>query len=93
MQDIDKSKAKPMTNTLLSSQDKHSTFIISALPILLLMFTALIPTLITVAGSAIGVKVFAEYSRKRIGGYTGDVLGASQQLSEVVFYLTFLAVL
>ena len=93
VQDIDKSKAKPMTNTLLSSQDKHSTFIISALPILLLMFTALIPTLIAVAGSAIGVKVFAEYSRKRIGGYTGDVLGASQQLSEVVFYLTFLAVL
>ncbi len=33
------------------------------------------------------------YMRKWIGGYTGDCLGASQQLFEVVYYLAFLAVL
>ena len=29
----------------------------------------------------------ARYTRRRIGGYTGDVLGATQQLSEFAFYL------
>jgi adenosylcobinamide-GDP ribazoletransferase len=29
---------------------------------------------------------------RRIGGYTGDCLGAVQQLSEVAFYLGLLAV-
>jgi adenosylcobinamide-GDP ribazoletransferase len=27
------------------------------------------------------------YFRKRIGGYTGDCLGATQQIAEVTFYL------
>lgn len=31
------------------------------------------------------------YIHKKIGGYTGDVLGALQQLSEVLFYGTYLA--
>lgn len=34
--------------------------------------------------------LFRAYIHKQIGGYTGDVLGALQQISEVVFYLTFL---
>jgi adenosylcobinamide-GDP ribazoletransferase len=29
--------------------------------------------------------------RKRIGGYTGDCLGAMQQLTEVAFYIGLLA--
>lgn len=29
----------------------------------------------------------ARYTRRRIGGYTGDVLGATQQLSEFAFFL------
>lgn len=31
---------------------------------------------------------FARYLRDRIGGYTGDCLGAAQQIAEVLFYLT-----
>ena len=34
---------------------------------------------------------FARLFVKRIGGYTGDCLGAVQQLTEVVFYLGLLA--
>jgi adenosylcobinamide-GDP ribazoletransferase len=32
----------------------------------------------------------ARWFRRRIGGYTGDCLGAAQQVCEVVFYLTVL---
>lgn len=35
--------------------------------------------------------VFRRYIIKKIGGYTGDVLGALQQISEVVFYLVIVA--
>ena len=31
--------------------------------------------------------LFSRYLKHRIGGYTGDCLGASQQISEVIFYL------
>ena len=33
---------------------------------------------------------FSWYTRRKIGGYTGDVLGALQQLAEITFYLGFL---
>jgi adenosylcobinamide-GDP ribazoletransferase len=35
--------------------------------------------------------ILAGWFKRRIGGYTGDCLGAAQQVSEVVFYLTVLA--
>ena len=34
--------------------------------------------------------IFRRYATRKIGGYTGDVLGALQQLCEVFFYLTIL---
>ena len=34
---------------------------------------------------------FARYCNRRIGGYTGDCLGATQQLCEITFYLGFVA--
>jgi adenosylcobinamide-GDP ribazoletransferase len=36
---------------------------------------------------------FSSYFKKWIGGYTGDCLGALQQVSEVVFYITLLVIL
>jgi len=76
-----------------SSQDKHATLIIGAMPILILAFVAFVPTVIAILVSTIVASIFANYSERRIGGYTGDILGAIQQLSEVSFYLAFLAVL
>ncbi|MCG8698687.1 MAG: adenosylcobinamide-GDP ribazoletransferase, partial [Bacteroidales bacterium] len=35
---------------------------------------------------------FRYYVKKKIGGYTGDVLGALQQLSELGVYLTIIIV-
>ena len=37
--------------------------------------------------------VLAAWFRRRLGGYTGDCLGAAQQVTEVVFYLAMLALL
>lgn len=34
--------------------------------------------------------IFSLYIKKKIGGYTGDILGALQQMAEVVFYLSFI---
>ena len=43
--------------------------------------------------AAIAAVIAAAYFRRRIGGYTGDCLGAVQQLSELAFLLAGLAVL
>jgi adenosylcobinamide-GDP ribazoletransferase len=45
-----------------------------------------------VAASAIVAVMAAVYFRRRIGGYTGDCLGAVQQLTELAFLLAALAV-
>lgn len=37
--------------------------------------------------------LFKKYIERKIGGYTGDCLGALQQITEVMFYLCFLALL
>jgi adenosylcobinamide-GDP ribazoletransferase len=45
-----------------------------------------------VAAAAIAAALLAAYFRRRIGGYTGDCLGAVQQFSELGFLLAALAV-
>ncbi len=54
--------------------------ILTSLP---LLFLILLPLCIT-------QKVLANYFSKWIGGYTGDCLGAVQQISELVTYLSFI---
>jgi adenosylcobinamide-GDP ribazoletransferase len=88
-------KAKPLAHTM-----SHAEFAIAAL-------TASLPALLLgaagyVSWAAIGggllaasvVSIWlAQKFVRRIGGYTGDCLGAVQQLTEVVFYLSILATL
>ena len=88
VQDIDASKAKPMTERRLSFSD-HGLgigLVCLALVICTLAFNFMAMILASVA-AAIAAFGLARYSKNRIGGYTGDVLGAIQQLSEVAFYL------
>jgi adenosylcobinamide-GDP ribazoletransferase len=40
----------------------------------------------------VGVIYLRYYFHKHIGGYTGDCLGATQQVSEILFYLNIIAV-
>jgi len=56
-------------------------------PALLLRFGMILPLLGTT------LYLFRRYVVRKIGGYTGDVLGALQQISELVFYLSVLLLL
>ena len=83
------SKSKPITKSL-QSKDLLLAFVLS-LPVLflfgdLLYFLVLIPAFIA--------KFWLErYFKKWIGGYTGDCLGSIQQVTEVVVYLSILAII
>lgn len=81
------SKAKPVSKET-SSKDYFLAFLFSLVPLLffktamiLLLFIPVILTLL----------YLRYYFQKWIGGYTGDCLGAAQQLTEVILYISFLA--
>lgn len=82
------SKSKP-----LATKMSHTDYFIAAFfgisPLLLLqnywVFLVIIPLII--------VKLyFSSYFNKWIGGYTGDCLGAVQQIAEIVYYLSVLLI-
>jgi len=92
VRDIDSSKIKPITDRRLSAQEQTVSITICALPVIALAFFspgAAIASLITASTISL---LFARYCEKRIGGYTGDTLGATQQLAEITIYLTVLSV-
>ena len=82
------SKSKP-----LATKMSHADYLIAAFfgltPLLLMknywIFLTIIPLII--------VKLyFSRYFNKWIGGYTGDCLGAVQQIAEIVYYLSVLLI-
>lgn len=75
-------KAKPF-NQPLSRQDLVFAAVTALLPVLLLPLRQSIPALLLAALAAFWLyRLF----KRRLGGYTGDCLGAVQQLAEVAFY-------
>ncbi|QBF83869.1 adenosylcobinamide-GDP ribazoletransferase [Shewanella maritima] len=88
VQDIDVSKVKPLAN------EQH----INDLMILLLTGLAVLFCLPSVAGFSllVGLYILRQLLcfgfNRQIGGYTGDTLGASQQVAEIVCYMILLAV-
>ncbi|MGY6648681.1 adenosylcobinamide-GDP ribazoletransferase [Wenyingzhuangia sp. IMCC45574] len=89
IQDIDKSKVKPSAVGIAFSDVVISgLFAIISLSLFLnpWVFLTLIPVLIT-------KHLLARYFRKWIGGHTGDCAGATQQLTEVIFYLSLIILL
>lgn len=52
---------------------------------------ALASAALALAAGALVMVLAVRYFRRRIGGYTGDCLGAAQQLSEVAIYIAFCA--
>ncbi|MGF1909553.1 adenosylcobinamide-GDP ribazoletransferase [Vibrio kasasachensis] len=85
--DLDSSKSKP----LASRQSKADLMVLIA--------TAVLVSLLLPAGVAASLLVsalvfrwlFKAWLMKRIGGFTGDCLGAAQQLLELLSYLIMLA--
>lgn len=86
--DPEGSKSKPVTRTKPSFLVLTVAVIFALIPFLFIdpfYLFVLVPVLIT----AFSV---ANYFKKWIGGYTGDCLGAIQQVSEIVFYLSALII-
>lgn len=89
VRDDDSSKSKPLA-TRLSGKGLIIASVFGLAPLLWLP----LPTM--VASFAAGLLITIWLGRKLqqwLGGYTGDCLGAVQQLSEVAFYLAVLATL
>jgi adenosylcobinamide-GDP ribazoletransferase len=86
--DPDLSKARPLANHKLTTWGLAQAILLSLLPFALLppvFLLAIPPTLYTTFE-------LARYFKKWIGGYTGDCLGAVQQVTEIVTYLGFILV-
>lgn len=91
--DDETSKSKP----LASQQSKTELMIVMLTAILSLLLLHDQPWFIVFSVSIVIVLVlfrtlFRRWLLKRIGGFTGDCLGAAQQISELIIYLILLAV-
>lgn len=89
----DEGKAKPLAHRLTAAELLFSA-IATAVPMALsgyagwLSWAAILAGMATAAASALWL---AAFFLRRIGGYTGDCLGAVQQVAEMAFYLAILA--
>jgi len=88
-------KAKPLAQQMTSAEFAIAT-ITCALPAACVLATgAMTPAAVLAAiGAALAAALWlARLFVRRLGGYTGDCLGAVQQLAEVLIYLAVLATL
>jgi adenosylcobinamide-GDP ribazoletransferase len=91
--DVDHAKAKPM-----AQQVDGLSFGIALMWVVMAGVGAAVllpvPALLVAAGATTSVTVWmARWLRRRLGGYTGDTLGATQQFCELAVYLSLQAVL
>ena len=77
------SKSKPLATRMGRSELALAT-LFGLAPCLLLPPTQVVVALLLVTAVTL---LAARYFVRRIGGYTGDCLGATQQLTELAFYL------
>ena len=80
------SRAKPAVPAMTPTQFSMAT-IFGLLPAILCG----IPAIAAVTVAAITLAWLLRWFTSRLGGYTGDTLGATQQLTEISFYLALLA--
>ncbi|MDP4265513.1 MAG: adenosylcobinamide-GDP ribazoletransferase [Bacteroidota bacterium] len=81
-------KAKPLAKSI-TAKEFIPALILGIAPLALLMD---IRVLAAVIFPLTGTIYLRWYFHKWIGGYTGDCLGATQQVTEILFYLNILAV-
>ncbi|EMJ3467301.1 TPA: adenosylcobinamide-GDP ribazoletransferase [Vibrio harveyi] len=85
--DADTSKSKPLANKQ-SSLEVAILLLTGGVVALLLGVTQAAVIVLVLALFRVG---FKRWLTKRIGGFTGDCLGAAQQLAELLVYLTLIA--
>lgn len=86
--DDDTGKSKPLA-TKMSTGELIFAIIVGLAPLALF---ANVYVLLTLLPLLFIRWYFSGYFKKWIGGYTGDCLGAVQQVSEIVFYLSLLLI-
>lgn len=87
--DIDTSKSKPLASKQ-SPFELKLLFIIGLIPAIFFSLTTLLFIGLTLFSFRM---LFKAWLIKRLGGYTGDCLGACQQISELLIYLVIIACL
>lgn len=92
VRETDDSKAKPVAQTI-GPGVLLVAGVLALLPLMATVWLTQQPVLLLLMPVLYGVKMaLARYFTRWIGGYTGDCLGATQQVCEVIFYL-FTAIL
>ena len=86
VRDDDSSKSKPLAQRMAPGELAVAA-LCGLAPCLLLPPADM---LVALAAAALATWLAARYFVRRIGGYTGDCLGATQQVSEIAFYLGLL---
>jgi len=79
-------KSKPLAQRM-AAHELAIAIVIGLAPCLLL---PPVDALVALGAAALAAWLAARYFLRRIGGYTGDCLGATQQVSELAFYLGLL---
>lgn len=87
VRDSDDSKSHSMVATRFSGGMLAYSSLLVLLPLLCYQVPALF---YAVANAALAVLAMGLYFKHRLGGYTGDCLGATQQVAEIVIYLSIL---
>lgn len=82
-------RAKPLANKM----DAQGLALAAGFALMPALFLPWKAALAGVVLAAITTSLAARYFKRRIGGYTGDCLGATQQVTEVAFYLGLVGVL
>ena len=81
--DVQDSKSKPLAQAQ-SSQERKLLLAIGVLPLIFLPVTVIITLILLMI---IFHKVFKHWLIAKLGGFTGDCLGAAQQISELLIYI------
>ena len=89
VQDSDTSKSSTITTHRLTPGEMAFSATFAALP--LALFHPHWVLALAVVPAYLARVLLVRYFERRIGGYTGDCLGAVQQVTELVFYLGVLA--
>ncbi|GHA02420.1 adenosylcobinamide-GDP ribazoletransferase [Arenicella chitinivorans] len=84
---LDASKSEPVVRDAVTQRDKVLCLALGATPLAMLATTQFYLTLGALGLAVLGAWRVEALSEQRIQGYTGDVLGAVQQVSELGFYL------
>lgn len=87
LREDEQAKAKPLGN----SASELTVIMAACMGLSVLLFFPIRLVVLLLPVIALVFVLFRAYVLRRTGGYTGDVLGALQQLSELVFYIVAVA--